>query len=355
MTVTKKGWNRSFMASLFHKEATYDAGHAMADANACSLTGFELETTWDDNVINDKSEVTGKEHGYDQELVGVGYKATLKFPKVKPNDLAGFASYALGSSTPTKDGDYTAYSHKIVPQTVGTALNSMQVEELFGGLQYYYRGVKVNTLKLSGEAGGLLSMEVGLIGSGTRATSATAMAAAITESWMKLTNCKVWLESGANIDIAATLSQAAENISSATPDNLYPRLKNFEWTWDNALEPQPGFGQAAGALQDLDYARRKCGLKFSLQFYDTTELDYYTSQAACAIEFDLKGAIVVASSSLYFGAHLVVPRFKIKATPLPKGGPNDTLVQDFDCEVFDDGTNAASILEVYNAQAAYQG
>jgi len=354
MASTKKGWNRSFMASLFHKEATYDAGHAMADANACSLTGFELDTTWDDKVVTDKDEVTGKEHGYDQELIGYGYKSTLKFPKVKPNDLAGFASYALGSSTPTQDGANTAYKHKIVPATVGTALNSMQVEELFGGLQYYYRGVKVNTLKLSGEAGGLLGMEVGLLGSGTRATSANSFAAAITESWMRLTNCNVWMESGANISIDATLTQAAENISGATPDTLHTRFKNFELTWDNALEGQPAFGQAAGAFTDIDYGRRKCNLKFGLIFSDGTELAYYTAQDACAIEFDLKGS-AIDSGNYYFGCHIVVPRFKIKSPPLPKGGPNDTLIQDFECEIFDDGTNSALILEVYNAQAAYQG
>jgi hypothetical protein len=353
MTATKKGWNRSVMASLFTKEATYDAGVTMNGTNACSLTGFELDTSWDDTIVNDKAEVTGKEHGYDQDIISYGSKFGLKIPKVTPNALAGFASLALGSTTTTKDGAYNAWRHKIIPVAVGTALPSIHIEDLFGGLQYKYTGVKCSTLKLSGEAGGLLSMEASLVGSGTRATSATAMAAAISESWMKLTNCKVWLESGANISIDATLTQGLENISGATPDNLYPRLKNFEWTWDNALENQPGFGQLSGALQDIDYGRRKCGLKFSLIFNDGTELAYYTAQDACAIEFDLKGAIVIASSSMYFGAHIVVPRFKIKSAPLPKGGPNDTLTQDFDCEVFDDGTNAASIIEVYNAKSTY--
>ncbi len=352
MASTKKGWNRQLMCSLFTKEATYDAGVTMNGTNACSLTGFELDTTWDDTVISDKDEVTGKEHGYDQELIGYGGKFGLKFPKVTPNALAGFSNLALGARTSTKDGAYTAYKHKITPVAVGTALPSIQVEELFGGLQYAYKGVKCNTLKISGEAGGLLAMEAGLIGSGTRATSATAMAAAITESWMKLHACKGWFETGANISIDATLTQDAENISGATPDNLYPRLKSFEWNWDNGLAGQPGFG-GAGVFQDIDYARRKCELKFSLQFYDGTELAYYTAQDACAIEFDLKGAIVVASSSYYFGMHLVVPRFKLKTAPLPKGGPNDTLTADYDCEVFDDGTNAAAILEIYNGQAAY--
>lgn len=354
MSSTLKGWNRQLMMSLFTKEASYDAGVTMNNTNAFSLTGFELDTSWDDTVVNDKGEVTGKEHGYDQDIISYGYKSTLKFPKVTPNTLAGLAQLALGARSSTKDGAFTAYVHKITPVAVGTALPSVQLEEKFGGLQYYYKGVKCNTLKLSGESGGLLALEAELIGSGTRGTSVTAFANTISESWMKLTNCKVWLESGADISITAgALNQNAEDISGATPDSLYPRLKSFEWSWDNKLEKQEGMGQLSGALQDLDYARRACGLKFSLIFNDGTELAYYTAQSACAIEFDLKGALVAAGGSMYFGMDLIIPRFKLKPTPLPKGGPNDTLIQDFDCEVFDDGVNTASIISVYNAQAAY--
>jgi len=352
MAITLKGWNRQFMASAFTKEASYDAGATMNNTNACSFKGFDLEPAWEDKIVTDKDEVTGKEHGYDQEIIGYGAKFNYKEPKCKPNSLAFFASLALGSSTPTKDGAFTAYKHKIIPVTVGTALPSCQVEELFGGLQYAYKGVKCNTLKISGEAGGFLALEAGLIGSGTRATSATAFANAIAESWMQVANCKVWMESGADITIGASLVQAAEDISSAAPDVLSPRLKTFDWNWDNKLEGQPGFG-GAGVFQDQDYGRRSCSLKFSLIFAGATELGYYTAQNPCAIEFDLKGALIAAGGAMYYGAHLIVPRFKLKAAPLPKGGPNDSLTQDFDCEVFDDGTNAASIIEVYNAQAAY--
>jgi len=352
MTITKKGWTRQFMASLFKKEASYNAGVTMNGSNACSMIGFELDTTPEFKIENDKGEVTGKEHGYDQEILSYGYKFNYKEPKAHPNALAGFSALVLGSTTATQDGAATAYLHKNIPVTVGTALPSISVEEKHGDLQYIHSGVKGNTLKISGEAGGFVAMEAGLIGSGSFTESTTTFAASVTESWLKVSGCKVWLESGANISISANLTQATEDISSATPDNLYPRLKSFEWSWDNALEGQPGFG-GDGYFQDCDYGRRKADLKFSLIFYDETELDYFLNQTACAIEFDLKGAIIDGAGTYYYGFQLIVPRFKIKNPVFPKGGVGDILTQDFECEVFDDGTNPASIIQVYNAKAAY--
>ena len=56
---------------------------------------------------------------------------------------------------------------------------------------------------------------------------------------------------------------------------------------------------------------------------------------------------------MYYGVTLIVPRFKIVKAPLPKGGVGDTLTQEFECNVLDDGTNSAAMIAVYNAQAAY--
>jgi len=211
--------------------------------------------------------------------------------------------------------------------------------------------------KLSGKPGGYLSLEAALIGSGTRATSATAMLAAISESWMKMGNAKVFLESGADIAIVASpaYSQGLENISSATPDILSPRLTNFEFLFDNDLEGQYGFG-GGDVFVDADYKRRKISLKFSLLFYSDAELAYYIAQSPCAFELNLKGAQIVTASpasSLYYGAIIQIPKFYLKQPPLPKGGPKDTVTADFDCEIVDDGTNPAAIIEVFNEQAAY--
>ncbi len=353
MAITKKGWDQELMFGLFTKEATFDAGVTMNDSNSCGMKGFEsIDVEWDDEVINDKEEVTGTEHGTDQEINTQGVKFSYKEPRAKPNSVAGLAALALGSITSTQDGVEVAYKHKIVPVGIGTALPSIQAEHKKGGLQYAYKGVKANSFKLSGEAGGYVAMESELIGSGTRATSATSFTSKISESWLKLSSANIWMESGSDIAITGTLVQGAEDISSATPDDLGVRIKSFEFSFLSNLEKQLGFG-GAGVAQDIDYGRRGIEFKFQLLFSGSTELDYYMNQNPMAIEIDLKGAQITGASTMYFGVQIIIPRFKMKAPPLPTGGVGDILIQDIDCDVQDDGTNDACIIEVYNAMPAY--
>lgn len=345
------------MMSAFLKEATYNAGVTMNSSNACAMKGFDLSVDWPDKIENDKGQVTGYEHGSTQEILMQAVRMTYKEAMAKPNTLALLANLVLGSRTSTQDGALAAYRHRIVPVAHGTALPSMQVEDKFAGIQYAYKGIKGNRLRLTGKTGGYLSLEAELIGSGTREASAASFAASISESWLKMGDCKVFLETGADISIVTSpaWSQGAENISSGTPDALSPRMESFEWTWDNNLKGQAGFGGGL-VLQDIDYERRAASLKFSLTFASAAELAYYTAQNPCAMEFNFKGAQIVTASpasTLYYGAILVVPQFRLKAAPLPKAGPNDTITQDFEAEIFEDGTNAASIIEVFNAQAAY--
>lgn len=353
MTQGKKGWDVSLMASVFQKEAAYAGGKTHTNSTSCSFKGFEFDPGYADTVTNDKDEVNGKEHGYDQEITAYANNPTIKFAKVRPNDLAAFASLVLGSATPTQDGAFTAYRHDIIPVTDGTALPSIAIVHKIGAIQTEYKGIKGNTLKLSGEAGGLLSMEVGMMGSGQRASNAASFAAAITESWMKLDMCKFWLETAANITIAATATQGTEDISSATPDDFSVRAKSFEFSWDNKMVGQPGFG-GAGYLQDAVYGRRAATFKATIEFASAAEIAYFTAQDACAVELDFKAAgLIAAGGAMYYGAGLRIPRAKIKAQPQPKGGVNDTLTQDFDFEVFENGTNPAVMMAVYTAQAAY--
>jgi len=214
MTQANKGWNQNLMMSLFGKEAEYDAGVTISAATACSMVGYEFEPSWPDKIENDKGDVTGKEHGYDQEIIQYGFEATYKESKAKPNSVIGLAALVLGAVSNSQDGELTAYKHIVTPVPIGTGLPSMHVEHVKGGLQYKYTGVKGNSYKLSGEAGAPLSLEVALLGSGTRATSATEFVAAITESWLLLSKMSVWMETGANISItAAAPARRARRIS----------------------------------------------------------------------------------------------------------------------------------------------
>ena len=358
MSITRKGWDRQFMMSCFTKEDTYDVGAtAMTATHAASLVGFNLATEWDDEVANDKEEVTGVEHGTDQVIKNKSVKMTLTEPKAKPNTLAALATLVLGSCATLKDAADDAYRHTITPIAMGSASPSMEVGDKNGSIQYKYTGVKGNSLKISGEAGDFVQVEAELWGSGTRSSDATAFPASITESWMKLENASCFVETGSDISITATLVQAAEDISSGMPDDLGVRIKSFEFNFNNNLEKQIGFG-GAGVAQDIDFARRTMTLTFTLNFLSTTaatEFAYYTAQDAVAFEIDLKGSVIDLSAPagipLYYGMQLIIPRGKLMKAPLPEGGASDILTQTFELDIQDDGTNDAVIIEAYNAQA----
>jgi len=350
--ITKKGWASQFMFGAYKKEAAFGAGVTMDATNACSMRGFDAEITMPDVVMNDKDEVTGAEFGTTQEIIASRLEINYKEAKAKPNTVAFLSALVLGASASTKDGAFNAWKHKITRVAAGTAQPSTQAEFKVGGLQYSAKGIKGKSLKISAADSGLVSVEAGLMGAGDRATSATAFVPVITESFLKVNQAKFWMENGSSISVAATLTQDAQNISSGTPVSLGARLKSFELSYDNALEGQVGFG-GAGLYQDIDCGRRKAELKFSLLFNDATELNHYLNQNPLAVEFDLKGALIAAGGTMYYGVQLIVPRFMLKAAPWPKGGANDTLTIDMEADIQDDGTNSPVIVEVYTAKAAY--
>lgn len=350
---TKKGYADQLMMSLYTKEATYDAGVTMNAGNACQMRGYECDVTWPDVVVNDKDAVTTYEFGRSQELLEQRVEISYKEPRAKPNTIAGLAGLVMGSPSSVQDGGLTAYRHALSMAAYGGTLPSIQVEHTKGGIQYAYKGVKGSSFRLSGEAGKHASFEAKLIGSGTRATSATSYVSVLTESWLRLNNCKVWLESGTDISFTTPPAQGSENISSATPDDLKARIKSFDLSYDNALDFQTGFG-GSGVYQDIDFTRRKIDLKWSMLFNDATELNYYLNQTALAMEFNLtSGTLVAGGGTFYYGVNIRVTNFQLKSAPLPKGGPNDIITCDFEAEIMNDATNSPLVIYVYNTKAAY--
>lgn len=349
--VTHKKWLDQVMLSLFKQEATYDAGVTMNATNACSMREFEAVMDWPDEVIDDGGEITGSEGPTKQEIIFQAVNLSYKQARATPNTLIGLAALTLGNIVSTQDGAYIAYRHKNTRIAVGSALPSIQAEAKSAGIQYKITGLKSNTLKISGD-NRFVSVESNLIGSGSRAASTTAFVAAITESWLKVANCKVFLENGANISIDATLTQGLKNISSGTPADIGPRFKNFELSYDNQQQGIDGYGGAA-VFQDMHYGTRKQQFKFSLLFKDDTELNYYLNQTPMAIELDLKGGLIAAGGTLYYGCQIIVPKFQLKVVPHPKGERDEFATADYDCTVLEDGTNSPFIIEGYNAKAGY--
>lgn len=352
---TKKGWNQALMISSLTKEATYGATVVAGAANFQGIKGHsDYDPDWADDVQTNKDTVSGTEHGTDLEIVSQGFKVTISQPQAKPNFLNAMIGAALGSMTPAQDGALVAYKQKIVPVAEGTALPSFNLVGTKGALKYLHKGCKVNSFTLSGEENKPASLEAEIIGSGYRATNADDFITEPTESWILMKNGYAWMEDGANISIAAANTQGSEDISSDTPEDLKVAIKKFTFKWNNNLEGQPGFGAAnSGCFQDLDYGRRSAELSFTLRYNDASHIAFFEAATALALEIEVAGAVIAGGGTYKYGFALRVPRFKLKKAPLPKGGVGDSLTAEYECDIQDDGTNSAIIIEVYNAIAAY--
>ena len=353
--ITKKGWDQSLMMSSYKKEATYAAAVTVNATNYCGINGHsDYDPDWSDTVENDKDTVSGQEFGTDLDIISQGLQFTLSQPRAKPNVLIGAVAGALGSITSSQDTGYTAYEHKIVPVTVGTTLPSFNVIGKKGALQYLHKGCKVNSVAITAEEGRPVTSEIEIIGSGDRTTNADAFIDAPSESWMLMKNGYVFLETGANISISPTNTQGSEDISSSTPRDLKVQVQSMNWKFMNNLEGQHGFGaENSGVFQDLDYGTRTQELGLTLKYSDETDITNYLNKTEFALELEVKGALIQAGGTMYYGFSLIIPRFKLMKAPLPKGAVGDIVTQEFECDIQDDGVNDAVIFYGYNAQSAY--
>jgi len=354
----KKGWDQHFMASTLAEEdgGVYNAGVATVDATTHTAgKGFLLERTWEDSIATDKEEVTGTEHGTDQEITEKRTGGTITFPKGQEHWIGFFAAAVLGAEVLTPDAGVQAWRHAFTPVVEGTALKSFQLLHSLGGQQYTYKGCKGNSLKISGEEEGYISAEFAWLGSGARAKSSESLVAAPSNNWSPINLADVFMESGADISITAQAAwvQGAENISSATPETMNKRVMSWEVIFNNNLEMIAGAG-GDGELQELQYGRRTIELKLGLRFKDQTELDHYLAQDVLALEINVKGASI-GDGTYFEGFTLVIPRFKLKTPPLSGGDPGATLEIELEADVQNDGTNKAFQLNVYNETATYLG
>lgn len=353
--ITKKGWNQELMMSLWKKEATYDAAVTINATNFVSMRGYtDYDPEWGDEVIDDLDTVSGSEHATEQEINTQGFKFTYEEPRARPNSVIGmvYGAFGIGSLTALQDGGFNAWRHLGSPVAVGTALPSFNIVAKKGGLQYLHKGCMVNSVELSSEEGGGVKLAAEIIGSGTRATDATGFVAKLAEPRLFARHIKIFREDGANISIDATPTQGTENISSATPDTLSPRVTSWRWKYLTNVEGQRGHGSAV--FQDMDYSRRAVEFSMTLRHNDNAELDQYLAQTNLAFEIDCTTtSLVAAGGAFYSGVHIVVPSAKIKKTPWPKGGVGDVLTTDIEVTLLDNGTNPISIFAGYSAKSAY--
>jgi len=347
-----------FMASLGDKEATYNAGPAAWTIGpAYQLYEFgDAFVVWDDQIITDRDLVHGSQFATRSEIIRQDVRFVYNEPRVRPVPLAGFAALVGGTPTVAQDAALVAYRHKVVPVAADVALPSIAVQEKASAEQYMYYGVKCDTFALR-RNGAFWSMEVGLIGSGTRAVSATAFPAKVTEVPLRWGDTYCWIETPAAITISATPTQGLEDISSGTPDALTTRLLDAEFRVSNDLQAEDGYAPAGGIVRSrLDHGpARGANIRLDVIVDPATiaaERAYYDSQVDVCVELENKSTVVVAATgAFYFGFDLIIP--KVRLSPIARGVRDGFNIITLAGDCCDDGTNPLWILYTYNAQAAY--
>lgn len=346
------GFERKIALSLFKKETTYDAGVTPFDSTtAVQMCGFTSDIgEWEDSILNDAEDITCTDFPTQQEILRKVTTIPYAETKAKPNSIAGLGALVFGGIVTTQEGAFGGRVHQLFPQASSAILPSIEVKEDFGATQYTHTGVKGNSIKIFGKEDGLVGFEAMMKASGNRASSAVVLPPVIKESWLKTTQMKVFLESGAAISITPA-SQGVESISSVTPQDLKVIFKSFELEYSNELFLEHGYGSET--IQEMNQQRRKCGLKFSIWFQNAQELDYFTNQTPIALQLDAAGGLIDPLGTFRYGLQIIVPKFQLAKAPIPKGGAKDGLSQDFECTVLSDGTNPVCMVNVYNGQAGY--
>jgi hypothetical protein len=356
----QRSYARQLMLSLFDKEATYGAGAGgWSASSACLMMDYEEDSgliEWDDLVVQNNDVLTSREMVTHQELVRQSSRITYQEPRTKPNTLAGLLGLVLGSVASTQDGSETAYRHKITKaSSIGTPSIAAQAK-FEGGDQREFRGMKGSQATLSFN-GPYLQLSTELIGSGYRVASATAFPVSVSENWLRVGDCKLWLKDtgGTPITTSGAPTQGAANLGGSEVD-FSTRLRSFSWTWMNALAAEAGYRASTGMLRaDFHPVRRTSTM--TIQFDCTTEteaadLTYYLSQSQLAAELNCDSGVLVDSGGLYkFGAILIIPRLQILS--LRRSQVEELEVLTLECNTMDDLTNSEVIAYVYNAKPAY--
>ncbi len=173
------------------------------------------------------------------------------------------------------------------------------------------------------------------------------------ELWLKAPHTLAWL--ALDSDISLTLpptSQGADDIATASPVAIHPRLQAFNFVYNNNNDRD--YGHGSETAQEVDNVKRSIELSLTMIFNDETERDYFINQNSLALEIDCTSTTLIdPSGAYYYGFQLQIPLFKVRKRPDTIGGVNDRLTVELDCEVLEDKTNPACALTVYTAIPAY--
>lgn len=227
-----------------------------------------------------------------------------------------------------------------------------------GGLGREYNGAAVGRFKISGERNAHVMLEADVMASGSFVAVNTVRPALLTaEPYLRVSECKVWLGTGAAAD-SLTQSNTVSDISGS-PTALDTKLQSFEFELNSNLMGDDGYGFGTGESRaELERDSRALSLNLNLEVENDSaqELDRMDNQTNLGVSIDVVSGIrVVAGVDFFYGFNLLFPRVRYKAIGM-EGGRGKQLYN-LECvplrQVGSADNLQSVMLSVWNAQSVY--
>ena len=361
------------MVSTHKQETAYDTVFPTYTAgNYTSLQEFTLAIGYDD-TRRVQGMGDGTEFGSDSFVSRKDIRMTLTIDNLRPNDMAWLSAYALGVTAATKDGANDAYRHKASLASL-SQLPSFSISASEAGEQNAYTGCIIQSLTLSSDNGGYIQAVAEIIASGRRTTDAQTYPATIDEQPLLSNDTRIWMETGAAIDIqtfpavdgtSALVAGAAPSIvlTSRVFGGLTVNITNNLREAQGYIATNTDDNLARGEL--LRGARREITAELSSASFESDEFEDFflgtdNTQSHMALELNNRNTLaglIDSGGTFFVSGVIVIPRMTFD--PMGSSGDDEGVItRDLKLTALNptsaaDGT--ADVIQIYvqNTEVAY--
>lgn len=343
------GRARTCMVSAAAKEASLGVG-ATIDT-LFSISGeppnLEFETVPNNDLANGYEEPTS------QDVVTHYLKApTIATPRATPDMLAFLMCAVLGVHTHTTTGG--AGIHTITPQVPSiTTVETFSLECLdVSGVQLKNDGVAANSLTLSGQRGGFLTLASDLMGSGKYAAATHTASEQTSEPRLHMKDVHVWFGAGSYAGATVTQATATSDLSGS-PADITTNLEGFSYTPSKNIDPKFNFTVGGG----LTWGRAERG-DFGQTLELTTlmtqdDLTLILNQTNCAMQIKAGDpSKVINGGAKWYGFNLIWPLLQVKSY-VKTGAVKGRVMVKFTLTVESDAVYGSFRGTVWNGRTTY--
>ena len=363
------------MVSSYKQETAFATAFPTYTAlNYHTLQEFTLLISYDDEV-RPEGMGAGTEFGGEQYVTRKDIRMTLTIDNLRPQDAGWLTAFALGSSTPTQDsGTKDAYDHLNVYASL-SQLPSFTILATEAGEQNTYTGLVIASLVLSSDNAGYIQAVAEIVGSGWRTQDTQTYPATIDEQPLRSNDTRIWIETGATIDITAWApTDGTATLVAGTPSLVLTSRVFGGWsvTWDNKLREAQGYQATANAATDnlcrgelLRGSQREATATLSGVSFESDEFEDFvlgTSNVSEHIALEINnwnedGGTIDGTGTYYHQLALIFPRMTLAAIG---GSGEDEGVKTRDLTLTmknptsaDEGSAVPCIVHVQNLTTAF--